>query len=331
MKLSVLLLLIGSAWAEETALTETVDLSSKAQSAVSRGYAYLASQQNRDGSWSSGAYQHHVGITGISLMALLAGGHLPDEGKYATNVSQGLGFLLKSTRRDGYIASEGSRMYGHGFAVLCLAEAYGMAPQFRELGEKLRDAIALIVRTQKPDGGWRYTPSRALVSDLSVTVCQIQALRAARNAGIKVPKESIDKAVEYIRNCANPDGSFRYMPQQQGMSIALTGAAVTALYGTGDYHSKVLLAGVDYLRSYARLDFRRTHYYYYAHYYGVQAMFQAGGRNWRVWFPKIRDDLVGRQRADGSWKGDEVGPVYGTGMALIILQVPARYLPIFQR
>ncbi|MBI2194002.1 MAG: terpene cyclase/mutase family protein [Planctomycetes bacterium] len=301
--------------------------------AVARGLAFLASQQNRDGSWSSGSYQRHVGVTGLCLIAFLSGGHLPEEGTYASRVSEGITFLLQSTQRDGYITSEDSNMYGHGFATLCFAEVYGMSPQHPEVAQKLRDAVSLIVRTQKADGGWRYTPDRSGFSDLSVSVCQVQALRAARNAGMKVPKETIDQAVEFVRKCANPDGSFRYMTQAPNSSLALTAAAVTALYGAGEYESKVLVNGVDYLRNYARFDFRRlSHYYYYAHYYAAQAMFQAGGKDWELWFPKIREDLLNKQRPeDGSWKGDEVGPVYGTAMAVIILQIPCQYLPIFQR
>lgn len=319
---------------EETPRPSFVEITPQQDEAVARGLAYLASHQNVDGSWSSGSYQRHVGITGLCLMAFMAGGHLAEEGKYAANVSLGINFLLQSTQRDGYITFDNSNMYGHGFATLSLAEAYGVAPQHHELGQKLRDAVNLIVRTQKPDGGWRYTADRMSFSDLSVTVCQVQALRAARNGGIKVPKETIDQAVEYIQKCANPDGSFRYMIQAQGSSsLALSGAAVTALYGAGDYQSKVLTNGLEYLRNYARFDFRRlSHYYYYAHYYAAQAMFQAGGQDWELWFPKIREDLLRKQQAsDGSWKGDEVGPVYGTAMAAIILQIPYQYLPIFQR
>ena len=319
---------------EETSRSMVVYDTPRMGRAITRGLAYLASQQNRDGSWSSGGYQRHVGIAGISVIALMAGGNLPEEGKYGSNVSVGLNFLLKSTQRDGYISSPESNMYGHGFAALCLAEAYGVAPKHPKLGQKLRDAVHLLLRTQKVDGGWRYNPSRSGISDISVTVCQVQALRAARNSGIKVPKKSIDQAVEYIRRCALPDGSFRYMAQQGPPSLALTGAAVTALFGAGDYHSKDLRNGIEHLRNYARFDFGRSrvrHYYHYAHYYCAQAMFQSGEKDWKLWFPKIRDDLLLRQRPDGSWKGDEVGSVYGTAMAAIVLQIPYQYLPIFQR
>jgi hypothetical protein len=37
------------------------------------------------------------------------------------------------------------------------------------------------------------------------------------------------------------------------------------------------------------------------------------------------------QAADGSWNGDYVGPIYGTAIATLILQLPYNYLPIFAR
>lgn len=79
-----------------------------------------------------------------------------------------------------------------------------------------------------------------------------------------------------------------------------------------------------------RGDQYRSFDYFYAHYYAVQGMFQAGGEYWAKWFPKVRDELVRGQNRNGSWK-DLVGPNYATAMATIILQIPYRYLPIFER
>ena len=336
LKFTLLILCTNVSLAEETLSPSVAKPSARVERAVSGGLAFLASHQNQNGSWSAGAYSQHVGITGLCVMALLAGGNLPNEGNYAANVARGLDYIVKMTRRDGYITSEGSNMYGHGFAALSLAEAYGVSPGLPEVGKKLRDAVGLTVRTQKPDGGWRYQPSRAGVSDLSVTVCQIQALRAARNAGIKVPKESVERATKYITACANPDGSFRYMPQQAGHSIAMSGAAVTALYGTGDYHSKVLMNGVDFLRRYARHDFHKTNYYHYAHYYCAQAMFQLGGRYWKEFFPRLLRTLVANQRSDGSWQPEagadgQFGNAYTTALTVLALAAPYQLLPIYQR
>ena len=41
--------------------------------------------------------------------------------------------------------------------------------------------------------------------------------------------------------------------------------------------------------------------------------------------------LLQKQLPDGSWEGDRVGPVYGTAVALTILQLPYALTPIYQR
>jgi hypothetical protein len=71
-------------------------------------------------------------------------------------------------------------------------------------------------------------------------------------------------------------------------------------------------------------------YYFYGHYYAVQAMWTAGGDYWKKWFPGIRDEWVRAQLQDGSWV-DQISPHYATAMACIILQMPNNYLPIMQK
>ncbi len=78
-----------------------------------------------------------------------------------------------------------------------------------------------------------------------------------------------------------------------------------------------------------RLGQRYSHYFY-GHYYAAQAMWIRGGDDWNQWYPAIRDELVSKRLAQGYWN-DSVGSYYGTAMALIILQMPNNYLPIFQR
>ena len=117
---------------------------------------------------------------------------------------------------DGYLgAKDGSRMYGHGITTLMLAEMLGMgsdAAQDELIRTKCRKAVELIIRSQKVPkndnnrGGWRYTPDSG-DSDMSVTVWQTMALRAAKNAGMDVPREAIDEAVSYIKRCYEPEKS----------------------------------------------------------------------------------------------------------------------------
>jgi len=321
-------LVCGPAGSEE-AENRVVVSPAAVRKAVERGLVYLHSSQNKDGSWGSGRYSRHVGITGLGAMAMMSQGNLPGRGKYGDDVRRAVGFIAKNVHpHTGFIGhGDRSRMYGHGFAALALAEACGM-DQNEGLREKLKKAIRLIARAQKSDGGWRYDPNPTGMSDLSVTVCQVMALRAARNAGVKVPKQIIDRAVEYVKKSANPDGSFRYMLSRgSGKSYALTAAGLTTLFGAGEYETPEIKAGVTYLKDAPARNFS---HFFYGHYYAAQAMYQAGGEAWKNWHAKVAAELLAKQQQDGSW-GGEVGNEYCTAMACIILQIDNCYLPIFQR
>ena len=128
--------------------------------------------------------------------------------------------LFRSTLDSGFItypdAVGHGPMYGHGFATLFLAEVYGMSPD-PLVREKLSNAVKLILSTQNDEGGWRYEPKRQ-DADISVTVCQIMALRAARNAGMFVPNKTIDRCTDYVKRSQNADGGFMYQLTQPGVS-----------------------------------------------------------------------------------------------------------------
>lgn len=305
------------------------------QASIHRGLEFLAQNQHQDGSFGSGnLYRQNVAVSALAGMAFLAHGTTPGRGKYGRHVEKAVQFLLANTDPSGFINVERSSshgpMYGHGFATLFLAEVYGMTRQ-AELREKLKLAVNLIVKTQNREGGWRYQPVRK-EADLSVTVCQIMALRAARNAGISVPKSTVDLCVEYVRKSQNPDGGFKYQLTVGSQSLFPRSAAgLVALYNAGIYEGREIERGLTYLeRSLPRGEmFRHEPHYFYGQYYAVQAMWHAGGERWRRWYPAIRDELVQRQSLDGSWADMNICNEYGTAMACIILQIPNNYLPIF--
>ena len=307
------------------------EITPETQKAIDRGLAFLASIQAEDGSWPLYGGPGNTGITGLAGLAFMSGGSLPGRGKYGANVARAVEFVLKHTRRDGYITSGRSRMYEHGFATLFLAEVYGMTGN-PEVKKKLQRAVLLIERTQNPQGGWRYNPV-PYDADISVTICQIMALRAARNSGIRVSRDVIDRGIEYVKNCQNPDGGFSYMIRSRGSNFPRTAAGVCSLYYSGEYEDEAIRKGLDYLYDSiaGAVDQKRMGHFFYGHYYAVQAMFQAGGKYWKAYYPKIRDRLVQTQQpGDGSWKGYG-HTAYATSMACIILQVPYRYLPVLQR
>ena len=128
-------------------------------------------------------------------------------------IDKALAYVMDNTAPSGFISVPGSAthgpMYSHGFGTLFLAEAYGMTRR-PEIREKLRKAVQLIIDTQNNEGGWRYQPVKR-DADLSVTICQINALRAARNAGLYVPRETVEGCIRYVKRSQNADGGFRYM------------------------------------------------------------------------------------------------------------------------
>jgi hypothetical protein len=305
-----------------------------ASAAVDKGLQFLAAQQREDGTFRSGGMGRNPAVVALGGMAFMASGSSPDRGPYGKEISRAVDYLIASTRPDGFIcppdAQSHGPMYGHGFATLFLGEVYGMTPR-EDLRDSLARSIDLIVRTQNSEGGWRYNPAPQ-DADLSVTICQIMALRAARNAGLHVPKATIDKCEEYVKKCQEPDGGFSYMLDNRGSLFPRSAAGVVALYSAGIYEGPEIERGLLYLDRHlpnAAQAGRESHYYY-GHYYAVQAMWHSGGERWERWYPAIRDTLLRSQRPDGSWM-DSVGPEYATAMSCIILQIPNNTLPIFQR
>jgi hypothetical protein len=159
------------------------------------------------------------------------------------------------------------------------------------------------------------------------------ALRSARNAGISIDEDVINRAVAYVQSCQNEDGGWRYMIRPGSSAWPRTAAGVASLYYAGIHQGESIEKGLDYLERNAlpsSKNVRQSHYYY-GQYYAVQAMYLAGGARWARWWPAAREALLGRQSSNGGWLDHQVGGAYASAMALIILQMPKRYLPIFQR
>ena len=312
-----------------------LEITPESEEAIRRGLRSLAATQNEDGTFGRGRFAKHVGITALCALAFMADGNLPGRGPYGEVVRRSLEFVLTNATETGLLAAENSHgpMYGHGFATLFLGEVYGMCPQDTRVRDALVRAVELIVNSQNEEGGWRYNPV-PYDADVSVTICQIMGLRSARNAGIKVPKETIDRAVAYVRACQNADGGFRYMSVMGPSAWPRTAAGVASLFYAGIYADDSIDRGLDYLRTSATPQGAgptAEAHYFYGHYYAVQSMYLAGGGRWATWWPLIRDELVEKQNEQGGWTDYQAGPAYSAAMGLIVLQMPNRYLPIFQK
>jgi hypothetical protein len=333
------------------------EIDARTEKSIKKGLEFLARRQDPNGAYVDGIGRKvnntylatvgpHVGVTALAGMAFLSNGSTPGRGPYGRQVQGCVDFVKGCVNAQGFITNDNSRMYSHAFATLFLAEVYGMAPS-QDVLQALRRAVRLIVTSQNEQGGWRYLPG-AKDSDISITVCQVQALRAANNVGVQVPKETIDAAIRYVKrsyvgqatSIQNQPGGFWYQVYENfplrpsRTSFALTAAGVTALYGAGEYDGHEIRGGLRFLfdprHRPSKRDMEDTFDYFYGHYYAVQAFFQAGEPYWTQWYQSVRDEIVTGQKPDGRWQ-DLVGANYATSMACVILQIPNRYLPIFER
>ena len=302
--------------------------------AIRAGLRLLLQNQSEDGSFLRSEGGRNVGVCALIGLALMSRGIRSGFGPAGKALQRVGEYVLSSAQSSGFLTASGATthgpMYEHGFATLFLAELHGTDPAL-EVRPRLSAAVDLIVRSQNNQGGWRYEP-RPNDADLSVTVCQVMALRAARNAGVGVAKETIDRAVDYIRRSQNPDGGFMYQRTGGQSRFPLTAAAVVALYNAGIYESSEIDAAIKYLQdNFASCSsLQKETFFYYAHYYSVQAFWHRGGDQWKQWYQRLRRILL-QLRTDKQGWFDFYSSEYGTAMACLILNMPRTVLPIFQR
>jgi hypothetical protein len=229
-------------------------------------------------------------------------------------------------------------MYGHGFSLLFLSCAYGMETDAKvreQIKDVLTKGIALTASGQSPQGGWIYWPGGG--DEGSVTVTQMQGLRAAHEAGLTVPKATIERAIRYLEMCKMPDGGICYSINSRTDSRPpISAAAICCLYSAGEYESPLAKACLDFVYKRMKSQYGRElsgswGHDFYMNLYASQAFYQAGDKYWDEYFPPTRDELVKLQKDDGSWNADGIGPAFDTSVALIILQLPYKFLPIYQR
>jgi prenyltransferase beta subunit len=313
-------------------------ITKEARQAIDAGLAYLAKQQTDDGAWGTRPYIKNAAISSLAGLAFLSAGHQPGKEPYGEVVAKVVDYVLKCGRDRhlvmpaGFFMQDESRqspMYSHGYAVLFLAEAHAVleGEKKKEVKEAVTRGVKIILDAQNKEGGWRYFPEPR-DADLSMTVCQFNALLAAARAGIDVPDAAMEKAIGYVRSCHRPKGDgFRYQPNGSGNpTLALSAGALTVLVTARSDDDEVWTKGLAYLRSQRGASIGRDglnqHHFYHAHYYASSIMHSVGGKDWQEWYPGIRDVLRTRQQKDGGWSGGASCKHHSSALAVLILQMP---------
>jgi hypothetical protein len=351
---------------------------SDVEATVDRGLDYLKRIQGGDGHWEATGGQYPTSMTALAGMAMLMEGSTVREGKYSDPIRKAVNWFLQPVRvrENGLLGdpnnpTETQRyMYGQGFGTLFLACCYGEeedVAQRKRLEAVITKAIDFIARAQtrkthrKPEGreveigGWGYVSATDNNSfdEGSVTITQLQALRAARNAGIKVPKETIDKSLAYLEACTTNDGGIVYnytgSSGNQPGRPPLTAAAICCGFSGGQYRGDLPKKWLKNCQRHIWPTVARGRVAHdeYQTYYFSQAMYALGDNRWAELFPeepaesrltwsKYKEAMYpylmeSQNRADGSWQSGFVGNVFSTAVNLTVLQLEKGILPIYQR
>jgi hypothetical protein len=304
-----------------------------------RGLQWLIKNQTDAGDWRGG--NQGPGVTGMALMAFLASGEDPNFGMYSTQVRRALRSIINS--QDANTGFMGNSMYHHGFAMLGLAEAYGVVDERnlwpaseakakqRSIGVALELAVRAAVTSQKKNsyGGWRYSPD-SNDADTSVSGAVLVGLLAARNAGIEVPDESIDRAISYYQSMTSDSGQVGYSGGMGGFDESIPRISIACLVYSVARRKDLPqhTATLNYLKQ--RLEQPSSHYREYGMYYQAQALFQGDIDAWEKWNKLLIRQLKESQQPDGSFKGD-LGDEVATSLSLLALALNYRFLPIYER
>ena len=313
---------------------------------VGQGLDWLAYNQHKLGHWTAQG-RYPTAMTALSGLAFLCEGSTVTQGKYSENIRRAVDYVIRQSRPNGLIGDplrDDRYTYGHGFSMLFLSQVLGDEEdedRRAELIDVLTRAVTFTGQAQTEAGGWGYVSAKdgGGFDEGSTTITQVQGLRGCRNAGIPVPKEIIDKAVKYIKDCTLPDGAVQYSSKGGGGRPAITAAAIACLFNAGQYDNDFVPRMMKYCEQNLSKDTQNSYgHWHYAHFYYAQVQYREGGEKWASYRNEIEAKLV-REAKEVSlgdqtgveWDQGFIGSVYTTALNLIILQMDNAALPIYQR
>ena len=297
--------------------------------AADAGCAWLARQQEVDGSWdpvkSGGTALYRPALTALAALALMR-----EPKPEAKAIASALTAIQQMQQADGaFGADPAGRMYNHALASWALLTAYQQG-HHPELKPALDQAVAFIRARQQATGGWGYLAISGEPANTAITAWQVQILARARQAGWDDAGGHLRKGLNWLRQCATDNGQFGYTatPGDASATPTLNAMGAYTLLTAGSARPdlvQVASSAMAHLRSAPSTDATPESDLYRA-FFTVIAWDAAGDHQHA---DRIRASLYGQRETrgvnQGSWTPADNwskvgGRLYTTSLAVLTLQ-----------
>lgn len=307
-----------------------------------------------------GTHPSRNAATALALLAFLGAGytHVSDN-PYRFNIERGLTFLKYNAENTehgkNFRENDDKGMYAQGMAVMALCEVYAMTgdASFKEDAQRGLDYITWAQNTET--GGWRYVPySLGGGSDTTVTGWQYMALKSGKMAGLNVSSVSMDSVGYFLDQVITPGtagSEYSYMsdhaPRTYESHRATTAIGLLLrMYLGWTPGNSTLVKGIHMIYQWGpsygwtnNQEFRGARGCPYYDFYATILLHHYGGHEWERFYPDIYQYLIQHQskvgHESGSWhfpdpNCDVGGRLLNTCLAIMILEVPYRYMPLYR-
>lgn len=299
--------------------------------AARAGCAWIARQQDADGSWDpaqgGGSAHYRPALTALAALALMR-----ETDRYAKEITAACAALRHVQQPDGAFGDDSSgRMYNHALATWALLAAYDKGEgRHPELKDALDKAVAFIRSRQQATGGWGYSASADEPANTAVTAWQLQVLARAQQAGWDDGGGHLRKGLNWLRQRAGNSGQFGYTAARGDASATPTlnaMGAYTLLTCGGARPELVQIAttAMTHLRTDPQAGAAQEADFYRAFF--IVAAWEAAGDSKRA--DQMRAAVCDRRETRGADKGSWAptddwsrvgGRLYATSLAVLTLQ-----------
>lgn len=306
------------------------------EDAVQRALAWLATEQNEDGSWGR---SYRGAMTGFAVLCFLGHGDTPESPAHGRVVKAGIQFLTRLSAKNRGLISErpasNASCYEHGIATYALGEAFLMAgfgqKDLLPVIEAFERGVQVILDGQTEAGGWLYRYQKGGRGDVSVTGWQYQALKIAHQTRLHFAglEERIERMEHFLLSMRGPRGGFGYTEPEDRASLTGAGVLGLQLFHPQE-HRIMIIEGLQVI-----LDSNQRKRWpgvdIYAWYYNTQATFNFGGSAWESWSVGFQKALLENQLPEGCWRHASAGKahadaqIFCTTLCTLMLEVFYRY------